>query len=48
MLAHANILASTTTLYTLIPLSLTFTKKKGEPPVKPKHKHVLCGDLGVL
>ena len=32
MLAHANILASTTTLYTLIPLSLTFTKKKGEPP----------------
>ena len=35
--------ASIVALHTPLPLSLTFTEKKGESPIKPKHKHVLSG-----
>ena len=39
--AHVNIPACTIALHILAPLSPTFTEKKGETPVKTKHKHVL-------
>ena len=45
--AHFN-MAPTTALHTLMSLSLIFTKKKEETPVKPKHKYVLSGYWGVL
>ena len=46
--AHVNILPSTIALDALMPLSLTFTKKKWETPVKPKHSYVLSGNWNLF
>ena len=41
--AQVNVQTSKIAFHTPMPLSLTYTKKKGDTPVKPKHKHVLSG-----